>query len=150
MLKYSASDKPVQSGQLLAGADRYLGRWPQRARDHNAFCGQLRGELDGLVASLGQLLEPPGDGRYERLSEVARLGRVGLLHLVEQQSPSLILRLDFPFLTLRQLERLGRVVQPLAGHRAANLFESAMRPLDLALDPFEIRLLRQPRLSGRR
>jgi hypothetical protein len=34
----------------------------------------LRSELDGLVAPLGQLLEPTGDGRCERLSEVARLG----------------------------------------------------------------------------
>ena len=113
-------------------------RRPQRTRDHNAFRGQLRGELDGLVASLSQLLEPTGDGRYERLSEIARLGRVGLLHLIEQQSPRLIFRLDLPFLALRQLERFSRVVQPLAGHRAAYLFESAMRPVDLALDAFEI------------
>lgn len=100
---------------MLARADRDLGRWPQRSRDHDAFCGQLRGELDRFVAPLGQFLESSGDGRYERLSEIARLGRVGLLHLFEQQSPSLILRLDLPLLALRQLERLNRVVQPLAG-----------------------------------
>src|ERR1700689_1245002 len=77
----------------------------QCTRDYNAFCGQLSGELDGLVASLSQLLEPTSDGRYEHLSEIAGLGSVGLLHLIEQQSPRLVFRLDFPLLTLRQLER---------------------------------------------
>ena len=138
MLKYSASDNRYKVDNCSRVPTDIWSRRPQRARDHNAFCGQLSGELDGLVASLGQFLEPPSDRRHERLSEIACLGCVGLLHLIEQQSPRLVFRLDFPFLTLRQLERLGRVVQPLAGHRAANLFESAMRPVDLALDAFEI------------
>ena len=135
MLQIFRERQPIQGGQLFAGADRYLCRWPQCTRNHDTFRGQLSSELDGLVASLGQILESLRDSRCKRLSEVACLGRVGLLHLVEQQSPSLILRLDFSFLALRQLERLGRVAQPLAGHCAANLFESAMSPLNFALDP---------------
>ena len=148
MRKYSASDSRYNVDNCSRVPTDICVRRPQRARDHNAFRGQLRGELDGLVASLSQFLEPPGDCWYKRLSEVARLCRIGLLHLVEQQSPGLVLRLDFPFLTLRQLERLGRVAQPLAGHGAANLFESAMRPLDVALDAFKIQFHSRRGSSG--
>src|ERR1022692_388275 len=111
---------------------------PQRTRDHNAFGGQLSCELDGLVALLSQRLEPASDGRDEGLSEITRLGRVGLFHLIEQQSPRLIFRFDLPFLALRQLERFGRVVQPLASNRATYLFKSTMYPVDLALYTFQI------------
>jgi hypothetical protein len=139
VLKYSASDNryKVDNCSRVPTDIRLVGL--RAPRDHNAFCAKLRGELDGLVSSLSQFLESPGDCRHKRLSEVACLGRVGLLHLIEQQSPGLIFRLGFSFLTLRQLKRLGRVAQPLAGYRAANLFESAMRPLDVALDAFNIR-----------
>ena len=41
-------------------------------------------------------------------------------------------------MALRQLERLDRITQPLARDGAADLLERAVRPLDLALDPFEI------------
>ena len=148
MRKYSASDSRYNVDNCSrVPTDNCVGR-PQRARNHDAFCGQLRGELDGFVASLGQFLEPPGDGRYKRLSEVARLCRIGLFHLVEQKFPGLILLLDFPFLTLGKLERLGRVAQPLTGHGAPNLFQSTMRPLDVALGSFKIQFQASRDSSG--
>jgi hypothetical protein len=98
----------------------------------------LRVELHGLVASPRQFLESSRDCRPERLPKVAGLGGIGLLHLIEQELPSLVLYLDFPFLPRRQIESLGGIAQPLAGNRASNLFESAMRPQDLALDSVKL------------
>ena len=134
MRKYSASDSRYNVDNCSRVPTDSVPLVSMRTADHDAFCAELRVELDGLVASLSQLLESAGDGRPKRLSEVACLGSVGLLHLIEQQFPRFIFRLDFPFLALSQLERLGRVAQPLAGHCATNLFECAMRPLDVALD----------------
>src|SRR4029077_9664213 len=46
--------------------------------------------------------------------------------------------LDLPLGIFRPLERLDRVTQPLARDRAAHLLERAVRPLNLALNTFEV------------
>src|SRR5208282_1593339 len=118
--------------------DRYQVCWSQSAADHDAFGGKLSGELDGLVSSLSQFLESPGDRRHKRLSEVACLRCVSLLHLIEQQFPSLIFCLGFSFLTLRQLKCLARIAQPLPSYRATNLAESTLRLVDIDLDAVKV------------
>jgi len=78
--------------------------------------------LHGLVALPRQFLESSRDCRSERLPKVARLGGIGLLHLIEQELPGLVLCLDFSLLPRRQIESLGCIAKPLTSNRASNLF----------------------------
>ena len=84
----------------------------------------------------------------QRLPEVAGLRRVGFLHLLQQQQPGLVLRLDLPLATLGRLERLDGVPEPLASDGTTDLLERTVRPLDFVHDPLEVGL--RPRLRGPR
>jgi hypothetical protein len=72
------------------------------------------------------------------MSEVARLGGIGLIQGLEQKLPGVIVRLDFLLLPHRPLERLLGIFQAFARDRAADLPESAARLIDGMLVLLEI------------
>ena len=73
--------------------------WPHVAADEHSLRSELRGELDALVPLGRQRLELAGDGGASTCAEVARLRRVGLLHLLQQQLPRLVVRFQLALVT---------------------------------------------------
>jgi hypothetical protein len=79
-----------------------------------------------------------GNRRCEDLAEVACLRRIGFLHLVQQQLPRLVIRLEFALVAFRLGERVDRIAQALACDGASNLFEATLGPLDLSVDRLQV------------
>jgi hypothetical protein len=63
--------------------------------------------------AFGQLLESACDSGRKHLSQVGRLRGISLLHLLQEQQPGVVLRLDLSLVTLGQIEGLDRIAESL-------------------------------------
>ena len=112
-----------KASKLLTCANRYpLGR-PRCSRCKNTLGREVRCQLNALVTLVCQRPEASFDGRGRRPAEVVRLSSVGLLHLLEEQPPGLVVLLYFSLLSKGQVEGLHYIAEPLSGYGATDLLK---------------------------
>lgn len=112
------------SGQTLGGSDR--------AAHDNTFGAELRSQPNAFLALLRQSLKLSGYRRRERLSKIAGLSRVGLLHVLQQESPGVVFGLEIALVALRQLVGFNRITQGFTCNRTSDLFERVLSLVDVA------------------